>query len=742
MNPRTIYYYSRQKFHHYKYRALQLSRQILPQKKQLVFSFMTERWAGMGCEMYAQEKLFRQYIQKCDAIICRLGGNSILPYFENKDPDFLHDESNAFFGLTSLHIAYYELLKSEGIIPNAVMGISLGEVAAVYAAGGLSLEDALKVTACCLEIHKKEKKIFIPIYIPADLATAEIISEKSPVDLPVFYEVSDTGILVLCRENEKDAAVHFLESQHIACSIPHRLLCYPYHTKLLLPFEGLMKKLIKTVEPRPLRCDFYSSLHGKKIPEGTVLENDYWFEEQCHPILMHSLLQQIEPCRLILDIGGSPLFRRHLDQLKSRQVQFFDSFVQGQSERTLYESAKRQLLKTKLAPSSLNNYKGNEVEQFTKKINFYDWQSMPDPLPYLKYLQKKGSVHYLPQHKEWLVLDYNDIEHVLKNPEVFSSTIHKTIDEFLFGADPPSHTLVRSLVQPLFSQQRFIMVSEFVLGKTAELLENLSGRPAFNFVDEFSLPLSQAAIAKFMGFTEEENLTIKQYLHGYPYDMKFLDSLKEYCRNYFENSEAVKTNTVASLLSAAVKEGKLPLEGAISVMRLLWFAGMITTSMLMSTAVLFLLKNPGLIAALKEDEQLLNKFIEECLRLDSPETETRRICTRETKLAGQILPAGAVLVLKLRAANRDPKYFENPDEIWFDRANKKHLAFGSGYHYCLGAGMARIETKAALKLILQRISEWKLDQRGAEYFPSNHFRAISELPVVVNGPAKESKATS
>lgn len=741
MNPRTIYYYSRQKFHHYKYRALELSKQILPQKKQLVFSFMTERWPGMGCDLYAQEKLFRQYIQKCDAIVCRLGSNSILPYFENKDPDFFTDESNAFFALTSLHIAYYELLKSEGIVPNAVMGVSLGEIAAVYAAGGLSLEDALKVTACCLEVHKNEKKTFLPIYIPTDLATAEIISEKSPVDLAVFYEVSETGILLLCRENEKDAAMHFLESQQIPCSIPHNQPCYPYHTKLLLPFEALMKNLIKSVEPRPLRCDFYSSLHGKKMPEGTILENDYWFEEQCHPILMHSLLQKIEPSRLILDIGGSPLFRRHLEQLKGRQVQFFDSFVQGRSETDLLENARQHLSKVKLVPSSLHSYKDNELEQFTKKINFFDLQAIPDPLPYLKYLQKKGSVHYLPQTNDWVVLDYEDIEYVLKHPEIFSSTIHKTFDAFLIGADPPSHNYIRALLQPLFSQQRLTMMSEYISTKAAGLLKSVQAKPAFNFVDEFALPLSQATIAKFIGFTEEENIEIQKCLQGYPYEMKFFESLGTYCHQYLQNSELAKNNTVGKLLLAEVEEGRLPLEGAAGVMRTLWVAGMITTSMLMSTAVLFLCKAPELARQLQDDDHLLTRFIEECLRLDAPETEARRITTKETQLGGKRIPAGATVVLKFKAANRDPKYFKDPDAICLDREEKKHLSFGHGYHYCLGAGLARLETRTVLKQILQTLSGWKLEERKLCYFSCNHFRAISKLPVIIKGFTEESTIT-
>lgn len=739
MNPKTIYYYSSQKFHHYKHRVLQFSRQLLPQKKQLVFCFLTEHWPGIGAELYAQQKIFRQNIQKCDGIIRELGGNSILPHFENKDTDFLQDGSNSFFGITSLHIAYYELLKTKGVLPNAVMGISMGEIAAVYAAGGLSLEDTLRLTASCMQIHKKVTKNYLPVIMYTDFTKAKVISEKSPVLLPIVYELNANTVIALCHENQKNTVKDFLESQHIPHSIAHHSHCYPYHTQHLLPFDDDLVKRIKSIEHQPLKCDFYSSLLGKIIPEGSILENDYWFEEQCHPVLMHSLLRNIEPSQLILKIGISSLLTKHTNEFKSKHIEILDSFQNKRSEVTVFESTMQQLSKKKLASSPFQNYKSDELEQFIKKINFHDLQAIPDSLPYLKYLQKKGSIHYLPQHHEWLVLDYNDIEYILKTPEVFSSTIHKTIDEFLFGADPPSHTLIRSVVQPLFSQQRFKIVAEFVSKKTTELLENLSSKSSFNFVDEFSLPLAQAAVAKFIGFTEEENRTIKQCFKKHPYELEFLDNLQEYCSSYFENPELIKTNATASLLFSAVKEEKLTQKGAVSVMRLVWFAGMVTTSMLISTTVLHLLKNPNLAQSLEKDEQLLNKFIEECLRLDSPETEARRITTRETKLAGQVLPAGSILVLKLRAANRDPKYIENPDEICLDRTTTKHLAFGGGYHYCLGAGMARIETRAALKLILPKLPEWKLDQREVQYFLSIHFRALSRLPLMVNGAGKEVK---
>src|SRR5690348_8781308 len=124
MDTKAILSYSRQLLHRYKSRAINLSRRILPQRKMLIFAFggRAHHWVGIGSDLYSGEKVFRDYIQKCDSIIQELGGNSILANFEKKaKSDFFEDESNVIFTLTSFQIALFEWFKSKDILPNAVM---------------------------------------------------------------------------------------------------------------------------------------------------------------------------------------------------------------------------------------------------------------------------------------------------------------------------------------------------------------------------------------------------------------------------------------------------------------------------------------------------------------------------------------------------------------------------------------------------------------------------------------------
>ena len=172
------------------------------------------------------------------------------------------------------------------------------------------------------------------------------------------------------------------------------------------------------------------------------------------------------------------------------------------------------------------------------------------------------------------------------------------------------------------------------------------------------------------------------------------------------------------------------MEGAVKLLRLLWVAGMTTTSMLISMTVYQLLKDDAIAERLREDEQLIGKFIEECLRLEAPESELTRITTQDVQFGNTTIPAGSVVLLMLRAANRDPKYFEEPDIISLERPSNTHLSFGAGYHYCLGAGLARLEAKQVLKSVLQKLQGWTLRESSqADWYPSPHFRALATLNI-------------
>lgn len=738
MNSSTVFSYPKYLLSRCKGKAIAISKRLMgaPKKSLFVFGGRAQHWAGMGSELYSNEKNFRNYIQKCDTIIQSLGEKSILANFEKKaTADFFEDEANVILTLLSFQIALFELLKSKKILPNAVMGISLGEIAAIYAAGGVSLEGAMKAGVAGTYINHYEKKEFIVLYLQTSLLNANEVSKKSPVPMSVIYEANELHVLAYCHKDDQERAGQFLSSQNIMWHSPYKTLSYPYHTNFLLKHKKAIKEITINISSQPLQCDFYSSVLGTKLPEGSMIENDFWFQLLHKPVCTYSLLQQIAASNYkhLLHVGPSGFSQTHFNSHHSSQKQKTTSFYTIGTEAPeleFFSNAVQQLKKIKWLPSGLLSYKKNELQCFKEKVNFYEPQFYKNPLPYLKYLQQSGNVHYLPRQNEWLVLDYASAEYVLKTPEVFSSSAHKTFDEVLLGADPPSHTFVRSLMQPLFTQQRFNIIAQYTLAKANELLEKLKHKQQFNLVDEFSIPLSQAVIAKFMGLTGEETIRLKNSIRQHPYKMKFFDDLKEFSKEYLKNLNSFDESTAGGMLLGFVRENKISFDSAVSLLRLLCVAGMTTTSMLISSAILLLAQNPVLSDKVKNDDQLLNKFIEECLRLEAPESEARRITNKKVELGGEIIPAQSMVVLKFQTINRDPKYFENPDAVDVNRSNKKHLSFGGGCHFCLGAGMARIEAKIAVKTFLEKFNAVNIDQSETEYFPSQHFRGLQKLIIV------------
>ncbi len=744
MGKRTVLSLVKNLLRPYKHAAIRKAGKLFPGKKKLVFVFggRTQIWAGIGKEYYASEPVFRESIRQSDEIIRELGGLSILPNFEGTvDETFFEDESLFIFTLTSLQMAIFDLFKSKGILPNAVMGVSLGEMGAFYAAGGLNRRDTLWVCNSMVRMSKLEKREFIPIYLQTGMSKAENICKIAPVFISPIFEVSDQGILALASQKNKEAIGKFLTEQGIQWSIPHYNSIFPYHTFHMERHKDLLCGVSDNTSVQPLQCDFYSCMTGSVLPANSVAHDTFWFDMARKPLLTHTALQKVfqDGGNILVNIG-SPAFLKG-QMIRSipgggKNVELLDTMRKGESDIGIFNTTASQLRAWKFHPTYVKraeDLKG--LDNFLPHFSFANSHFQENPYSYLEYLRREGSVHFLPKHDLWMVLNYNDVEYVLKHPELFSSTIHKTFDEALVGADPPSHTLVRSLVQPLFSPEVFSSLGAFTIEYGNKLLDQVEDRE-FNLVEEFSLPLAQAVVARFMGLTDNETSLLSKGITGHVYAMEYLENLRIYFSQHLKEKPRVKDNSAASILLSAYDDGKISFEGAVSLMRLLWIAGMTTTSMLLSNAAYMIANDPELKMKLIKDPELIGKFIEECLRLESPEADLKRITTKEVELGNKKIPAGATVMLSLAAANRDPVQFEKPSEILFDRPVKKHFAFGGGYHYCLGVGMARIEAKYAIKLLLNRLPDLIIQEKTKpSYFPSQHFRGLGSL-TVLNRPSK------
>jgi cytochrome P450 len=158
-------------------------------------------------------------------------------------------------------------------------------------------------------------------------------------------------------------------------------------------------------------------------------------------------------------------------------------------------------------------------------------------------------------------------------------------------------------------------------------------------------------------------------------------------------------------------------------------AGHETTKNLISSCVLILLKHPEILAQVRENPGLIDRVVEETLRLEGPVQRTARVLREEMELHGQRVPCGAKIRLMIGAANRDPRHFDNPDQFDIARSDKQHLGFGGGIHHCIGLRLGRLETSIAIGAIFQRFPGLKLVNEECRWGISTKLRGLSELIV-------------
>jgi cytochrome P450 len=711
-----------------------LARRVLPQKKQVVFVFggRTQYWPGMGRDLYEKEPVFRKTVQQCDVLIREISGIDILPNFEGPlDPAFFEEESHIILCIAVIQLAQCELWTSKGIYPHAVMGISLGEATANYATGALSLADALRIL-CGYAIYCQPQTCNVRvIYAQLGLEQAFELVASAPVWMEPIYEAGPQGTLLFCDQDNLKRAADFFAERGITSHVPHEDKSRAYHTSRMHVLRKLVNDFNAAITPRPSYCPYYSTSLGSVLPSGALIDKRFWQDLTESPVLTHTTI-----CAALQDghavfvhLGPHPFLKGQLQQAAGgAKMLLLDSMHRQQPEPAQFEATRKILARLWRHPSPLHPKNKPAPGAWQQQFRFSQPHVARNPYPYFRELQASGPVHFLPAENAWLVLDYATIDEVLKRPEIFSSTLHQSFDALLLGSDPPAHTTMRTLLQPLFSPQVLSELGSFAEAEAHRLLESLSRQPSFDLVSGFSLPLAKSVIARFLGLTMQEAGELERCLEGPVYGLGYLPQLEIFCRQYLSNAK--NTMGATGLLLRLVEEGTLSMEEAVRLMRMLWIAGMTTTSMLLSQSVYQLLMHPHLAQNMRDDAGLIHKFVEECLRMEAPESELRRITMQPVELGGQPLPAGAIVMLGLRAANRDPNYFEQPDNIMLDRPVKRHLSFGGGYHYCLGVGMARTEARHALKAVLEVLPSLRLDLgASAGYFPSPHFRGLAQLRV-------------
>ncbi|MFF4535497.1 cytochrome P450 [Streptomyces aureus] len=374
-----------------------------------------------------------------------------------------------------------------------------------------------------------------------------------------------------------------------------------------------------------------------------------------------------------------------------------------------------------------------------------------DPHPVYAELRALGPVHRvrLPPpdqgHETWLVVGYEEARAALADPrlakkaEGFVFYGDDLIGEHMLLSDPPQHTRLRTLIAGEFTGRRVAALRPRIQEITDELLDAMLPRGRADLVESFAYPLPLTVICELLGVPEPDRPAFRALsteivapTSGESEQKAFVE-LAAYLRDLIEDKRCAgpADDLLGSLIRTTTEDGdRLSARELRGMAFLLLVAGHETTVNLITGVVRSLLGNPGQLASLRADMTLLDGTIEETLRHDGPvENATFRCAAEPLDIGGTAIAAGEEVMVCLSAADRDAARYPVPDRFDQGRETRGHLAFGHGIHYCLGAPLARLEARVALRSLLERCPDLALDGPPSGWLPGMLMRGVRRMPV-------------
>jgi cytochrome P450 len=356
-----------------------------------------------------------------------------------------------------------------------------------------------------------------------------------------------------------------------------------------------------------------------------------------------------------------------------------------------------------------------------------------DPYPTYRQMREKAPAMFLEAISSWVLTGFDEAYTALRRHDVFSS---KPVGLALISDDQPRHTLLRGIVNKTFTPRRIQELEPRIAAIVGGLLDAFAADGEVEVVDALSVPLPVTVIAELLGIPPEERERFKRWSDAViaTESNQYAADVEEMEAYFAEVVAQRKANPAADLFSglvaAEVDGARMDEREIISFATLLLVAGNETTTNLLSNMLNILAFRPDLWARLREDRGLVEPVIEETLRIDSPVQLLQRTAVADFELNGTLIREGQQLQVAYGAANRDPKAFPQPDEFRTDRELSRHIAFGYGIHFCLGAPLARMEARLALNALLDRYASLEPgDEKGERQRDSFIVRGFKSLPL-------------
>lgn len=370
----------------------------------------------------------------------------------------------------------------------------------------------------------------------------------------------------------------------------------------------------------------------------------------------------------------------------------------------------------------------------------------PDIYNWYQEMQKVHDVYYDASRASWLVFRYDDVHHVLLNPHTFSSqrttnpdgSIDPIASGGILGMDQPRHRQHRALISQAFTPRVIALLEPRITAIVHSLLDEVQDKGEMDTVDNLAFPLPVIVIAELLGVPASDRDQFRQWSSdfvGSDYTLRLATAKKIafYFHNMIEQRRKEPCeDLISALLRAEVDGEHLPEQDVLGTCLLLLIAGHETTTGLIGNAILCLDEHPESLHQLKEQPELLPSAIEEVLRYRAVVHTMPRVVHEDTVLCGQEIQAGNLVLPLFGSANLDEAQFPNADHFDIQRTPNRHLGFGFGIHFCLGAPLARLETRIALAALLERFPNWqRIRNVPLEVKPSSFIYGLKHLPITL-----------
>jgi cytochrome P450 family 144 len=386
---------------------------------------------------------------------------------------------------------------------------------------------------------------------------------------------------------------------------------------------------------------------------------------------------------------------------------------------------------------------------------------LQDPYDFYATLREQAPVWRVPGTEVVVISSFALLSEAVTRTEDFSSTmtclLYRDSDGLparlsfgdaatptLAAADPPLHTTHRRAVFPELVARRMRTLEDDIRALSASTVAKTMRENNFDFMATIGNVVPITVVAKLIGFRDIEPMQLLEAafdsttMVGGTMSLDELNALvtrtgiiQAWITDQVMNVSDADDDGILLAVRRALDAGILQMGEVTTILHTLLSAGGESTTSLLGNAVRMLTEDPALQQQLRARPEQVDMFVEEALRLESPFRQMLRSVPRDTTLGGVDVPAGSTVLLMFAAGNRDPAQFDHPDQIDLTRGSpKRHLAFGHGIHFCVGAALARIEARAVLNAILEQTRDFSLDPDYApQWVDSLLVRRHHQLPI-------------